>query len=149
MRVGEHRWTPWVEVVGFETACKKHRMPAVSSELALELARTDGRDRSKRAKAKKIEALLLLGVEWELVRVEWCEERACIVDPDEAAGPRSCGRELGGERTRRETESWLTPNRISQSAACLTDRLARLRNIAHVEPRDALDPDLHHRGKVV
>jgi hypothetical protein len=101
MRAGEHRRTPRVELVGLETACKKHRIPAVSSELALELARADGRDCPKRAKAKKIEALLLLVVEWELVRAQRGKELACIVDTDEATGASSCGRELRGEGTRR------------------------------------------------
>jgi hypothetical protein len=99
VRAGEHRRMPWVELVGFDAARKKHRMPARPSELALELARADGCDRPKRAKAQKVEALLLLLVEWELVRSEGCQERTGIVDPDEAARARSRGRELGGERT--------------------------------------------------
>src|SRR5712692_5927670 len=50
MRAREHRRTPRVELVRLEAAREKHCMPAHSSKLTLELARADGRDRTKGAK---------------------------------------------------------------------------------------------------
>src|SRR5712692_9662854 len=59
------------------------------------------------------------------------------------------GRKLGGERTWCESEPGLAADGRSQSAACLADRLTRVRNITHIEPRDAHDPDLNDRSQVV
>ena len=95
VRAREHRRAPWCELIRLETTRQQHSVPAVTSELTLQLSRADGRHRTERAKTQKVKALQLLLIERELVRRERGEERARIFDLHEAAWSRArCG-ELG------------------------------------------------------
>jgi hypothetical protein len=66
MRAREEWGMPWRELVRFQPARKEDSMPAVASELALQLARADRRHRSQRAKTQQVKSLQLLHIEWQL-----------------------------------------------------------------------------------
>lgn len=124
-------------------------MPPVAAELALQLARSDRRHGAERAKAQEIQALELFRVEGELARRERSEECLCVVDLYEAAWPRARRGEPRGERPGRKTESRFAACGGAQPASSLADRLTRLHDSAHVQPRDALDANLDGRREVV
>src|SRR5437867_4161648 len=89
----EHRRLPWRQLIGLEPACEQHGASAFATQLALELARSDRRNRIERAQSEKVEALHLLAVEPELARGERGEERARVVDLQQATWSRACRRE--------------------------------------------------------
>src|SRR6185312_8880093 len=79
----------------------------------------------------------------------WGEEGGGVIDSHQPAPPCLSGGEPRGERSGGEPEPGLTPDRVPQPPACLADRFAWVDDAAHVEPGDALGPDLDHRRKVV
>src|SRR5947199_5867378 len=68
VRAREHRRLPRRQLIRLEPACEQHRASAFATQLALELARSDRRNRIERAQSEKVEALHLLAVEPELAR---------------------------------------------------------------------------------
>src|SRR5713226_6801007 len=124
-------------------------MPAIATELALELSRTDRRHGAQCAETKKVEALQLLGIERQLARGERSEEGACVIDLHQTPWSRARRGEAGREETGRETESRFATDRFQQSPPCFTDRFARANHSVQVEPRDAFISHLDHRGEVV
>src|ERR1700680_854424 len=124
-------------------------MPALEPELALQLAGTERGHRAQRAQAEQVQALELLLVERELVRVEWCEEGARILDRHEATRACASRSDASGERSWGKAQPWFSTDGGAETAPCLTDRFARLGYRAHVQPRDALDPHLDCRSQVV
>src|SRR5579859_620385 len=93
VRAREHRRLPGRQLIGLEPAREQHRASAFTAQLALELARSDRRDRAERAQPEKVESLHLLVVEQELASGERGEERARVVDLQEATWSRACCRE--------------------------------------------------------
>jgi hypothetical protein len=65
---GEHRRPPCLELIRLLASREKDGVPAVTSQLAFELARPYRRDRRQRSQAEQVEAFELLGVEWKLSR---------------------------------------------------------------------------------
>ncbi len=125
VRASEHRRLPRRQLIRLEPACEQHRALAFAPELALELARPDRRDRAERAQPEKVEALHLLVVEPELARGERGEERARVVDLQQATRSRACRRQSSGERSRCEAETRLASDGGAQATPCLTDRFGR------------------------
>ncbi len=149
MSAGKERRAPWRQLIRLEATREQDRMPAIATELALQLARADRRHRAQRAKTQEIQAFELFNVEWELVRREGSEEGLRLVHLHEAAGSRARRGEPGGERSGTQTESWFPADRGAQPAPSLANRFARVDDAAHVQPRNALDANLDCRREVV
>src|SRR5258706_2851851 len=125
VRTREHRRLPRRQLIGFEPACEQHCAPALAAQLALELARSERRDRAERPQSQKVEALHLLVVERELAGGERGEERARVVDLPQATWSRACCCESSRERSGCEAETRLAPDGGAQASPCLSNRCGR------------------------
>jgi len=146
---GEHRRPPCLELIRLLASREKDGVPAVTSQLAFELARPYRRDRRQRSQAEQVEAFELLGVEWKLSRGKRSEKGAGVTDLEQTPGSCAGRGKARRERAWRETEPWLASDRLQKAPAHLTYRFAWSRHTFEVDPDDTVVSHLDHRRQVV
>src|SRR5206468_10888580 len=121
MHAGEERRTPGHELVWLEPACEQHRVTSLAAELALQLARADGRDRVQRAQAEEVQPLQLLCVERKLAGGERGEELSRVADLHQPSRTRTRRRQSRREWASGQAEARLAADRLQQSPPHLPD----------------------------
>src|SRR5437660_10552755 len=122
MRARELRWAPWDELIRFSAAGKQDGVPALTTELALQLTWADCGHCAKRAQAEQVESFQLLCIEGELARGEWGEEGSRVFDLHETAGPRArCGQSRR-KRRRSQTQARIARDRGPATSTARANR---------------------------